>query len=127
MKIRPHHILCTRAFRGNGYSDSFVINTYKVIKKMKKRNKITLTDKADCICSHCPKRSNGKCGFNTIVNIDSNTRMILRLEKDTYSYEEIETKIEEFLTEELFNKICETCEWKQKSICNYEKIRERFC
>jgi uncharacterized protein len=42
MKIRAHHILCTRAFRGKGYSESFIQNMRDVIDRIKTEGSIEL-------------------------------------------------------------------------------------
>lgn len=56
MELRPHHLLCTRAFKGFGYSPEFVRNMYHVISDIKTSGKVTLVKGCDSICAKCPKR-----------------------------------------------------------------------
>ena len=44
IKIRPHHLLCMRAYIGNGYSEEFKIEMEKVIKELKVYNEFLKSD-----------------------------------------------------------------------------------
>ena len=57
LSLRPHHLLCTRAFKGNGYSPVFVENMQRVIDLLKNGCYITLVTGVDAICDPCPEES----------------------------------------------------------------------
>ena len=60
MEIRYHHLLCLPRFEGKGYSADFCKNMAN-IKKRYNNEKITLVERCDEICSHCPNNKGGKC------------------------------------------------------------------
>ena len=69
IKIRPHHLLCMRAYIGNGYSEEFKIEMEKVIKELKVYNeflksdnlnndikKVNIVFNTDSLCEKCPNK-----------------------------------------------------------------------
>ena len=60
MEIRYHHLLCLPRFEGKGYSNDFCKNMAN-IKKLYNSEKITLVEKCDEVCAHCPNNIGGKC------------------------------------------------------------------
>lgn len=110
IKLRPHHILCTKFFCGSGYSGEFVDNMGKVIAEMKSGADIMLTDKHDNICGSCPNRLL-LCADS--VNYD---RRVLELCKikygEIYSYSELERLAEEkIISCGTLKEVCGGCEW----------------
>jgi uncharacterized protein len=123
MKIRPHHLLCTRSFRGRGYSDVFIDNMRKVINQLRKNADVELYSGMDCICSACPENNRGICSSQgKITMLDRETVKYLKLDKQNYSYSGIEKIIAEQLSEDVYNTICGDCEWKKKGICTYADV-----
>ncbi len=47
------------------------------------------------------------------------------LEKETYSYEELQQHAKQYLTKEVFEASCRNCQWYKKGLCRYEDFR--FC
>lgn len=124
MKIRPHHLLCTRSFKGKGYSDIFINNMRDVIEQLQKNPPIEMQSGTDCICSACPENNKGTCrSEEKVTTLDRNTVKYLELKKQTYSYGDIEKIIKEKLNEDVYNKICSDCEWKKEGICIYADVR----
>ncbi|QEJ99036.1 DUF1284 domain-containing protein [Treponema phagedenis] len=125
--IRPHHILCTRAFRGKGYSDDFLHTMRNIIERIKKERIVTIIYGGDTICSACPQYSDGKCETEAKVqNIDKNVIHFLGIEQRRYSYDEIDKIIAQKFTKPVFESICAQCEWKQQNICTYEDVIRPF-
>jgi uncharacterized protein len=124
MKIRPHHILCTRAFRGKGYSACFIKNMQAVIKQIKTDSSIELLCGIDGICSVCPERTGSICrSEGKVQELDANTIKYLHLEKQNYPYSEIEKILDERFGEDVYNKICGKCEWKKTGVCTYADVK----
>ncbi|MFV0989326.1 DUF1284 domain-containing protein, partial [Wolbachia endosymbiont of Nasonia giraulti] len=61
IKFRPHHFMCTLAFRGYGYSQGFVENYRKIASEVVS-TQIEVVGNLDSICSACPNQTKqGKC------------------------------------------------------------------
>ena len=83
IKIRPHHLLCMRAYIGNGYSEEFKIEMEKVIKELKVYNeflksdnlnndikKVKIVFNTDSLCEKCPnKLCENKCASQEKVSL----------------------------------------------------------
>lgn len=76
-KLRGHHLICLHFFKGEGYSEHFIENTYNVLKNPK----MQVVDGADDICAKCPHLENGKCISNEYSDEDirAQDREALRL------------------------------------------------
>ena len=123
MFLRPHHLLCTRAFKGNGYSPAFIENMYRIIDCIKNSNAITLIAGVDRICSACPERCGTQCAAEAKVTaLDSATLFYFQLELRAYTYAELESVIESRLTEDIYNAVCGDCRWKQAGVCCYADV-----
>jgi len=55
-KLRPHHLLCMRLFKGEGYSEKFTSNMQSCINVLTKDSsqRFVLVGGYDDICLHCP-------------------------------------------------------------------------
>ncbi|AIW90142.1 MULTISPECIES: DUF1284 domain-containing protein [unclassified Treponema] len=122
--LRPHHLLCTRAFKGNGYSPAFVENMQRVIDRLKTGCDITLVTGVDAICALCPERIGNHCRSEAkVMGFDEAVLSQLGLERKTYTYTEIEKVLTARLTEPVYECICRGCEWKQTGICCYADVK----
>lgn len=122
--LRPHHLLCTRAFKGNGYSPAFVENMQRVINRLKTGCDITLVIGVDAICAPCPERIGNHCRSEAkVTGFDEAVLSQLGLERKTYTYTEIDRILESRLTEPVYECICRGCEWKQTGICCYADVK----
>lgn len=63
LKLRAHHLLCMRGFKGYGYSKDFVSNLRAIINHLTAHpvRQIEIIDECDAICAHCPHRKNDRC------------------------------------------------------------------
>lgn len=126
MNLRPHHLLCTQSYRGKGYSMEFIENMNYItnILRSDKPTNINLVFSTDDICTKCPlKISDGVCKDDYKVQvIDKKVIEYFELEEKIYDYKSIINKINEKITEDIFNDICSTCNWCDTSTC-----REDIC
>ena len=124
LNLRPHHLLCTRAFKGKGYSPAFVENMQRVINRLKTGCDITLITGVDDICTPCPERIGNHCRSEArVTGFDEAVLSQLGLERKTYAYTEIDRILESRLTEPVYEYICRGCEWKQTGICCYVDVK----
>lgn len=56
-KLRGHHLICLKFFRGEGYSEDFIKNIYAVIG----RKHIEIVEGPDEVCARCPYLKGNKC------------------------------------------------------------------
>ena len=124
LNLRPHHLLCTRAFKGKGYSPAFVENMQRVINRLKAGCDITLITGVDAICDLCPERIGNHCRSEAkVTGFDEAVLSQLGLERKNYAYAEVDRILESRLTEPVYECICRGCEWKQTGICCYADVR----
>lgn len=121
MTLRPHHLLCTFAYRGNGYSQAFVQNFDNELAKLQAKDaKITLQLGNDAICQACPqKASTTHCQTEShIRELDAAVLTTFGLETDVpYSYQELIEHLLAEMTPTKFKSCCQTCSWFQYGIC----------
>ncbi|MBE0467384.1 MAG: DUF1284 domain-containing protein [Candidatus Desulforudis sp.] len=61
VRLRGHHLICLRFYRGEGYSREFVENLEDVLRRAKEGEEIEVVEGADDICRACPTLRGGKC------------------------------------------------------------------
>ena len=124
INLRPHHLLCTRAFKGKGYSPVFIENMQRVINCLKAGCDISLGKGLDDICAPCPERIGNRCRSEAkVTGFDEAVLSQLGLERKTYMYTEIDHVLTARLTEFVYDCICQGCEWKQTGICCYADVK----
>jgi len=114
MKIRAHHLLCMRHFRGLGYSEAFVVNFKRVLQEI---DKPLLVTQADAICQACPHHQNG-CRKNgdfseaVVQQMDRKVLNALNLTENTVmSIRELNQLIDKTFDSTLFRELCGECAW----------------
>ncbi|MDY5846923.1 MAG: DUF1284 domain-containing protein [Bariatricus sp.] len=121
MELRPHHLLCTQAYSGKGYSDEFVRNMDELTEKLRKNEpvKIKITFSTDDLCACCPNKvGEGKCVTDEKVKrYDQKVVEYFHIEEKEYIYQEITEEIREKMTPEMLEDICEGCSWYPISAC----------
>lgn len=122
IRLRPHHILCIHAFRGMGYSDSFVLNMTRIKEEVMSGTPFKIVFSDDDICLECPNLLNSrKCkSEENVLRIDRNVISTLSLVEREYSYNEIRELVLS-LTEESHRFICSSCSWFRSGKC-FEQI-----
>jgi hypothetical protein len=126
LRIRGHHLLCILGFRGLGYSDAFVTQMGRIVRRVRRepRSRLVLLDSADSICAACPHLSAGGLCRNrkASARIRAKDRAILRrlgLKPGTSlcassAYERVRRKITPAL---LTGKLCVRCRWRGLGYC----------
>ncbi len=114
--IRPHHLMCIEFFVGKGYSDEFTANMHKVIKYLTTDPLLTVTAKADGICTKCPNMIDGAC--KTRDKVDRYDKAVLEsigaLDGDREKYTELRKKVrEKIIYSGKRESICGDCEWSE--------------
>jgi hypothetical protein len=114
--LRPHHLICIMNFRGEGYSDLFVIEMGKIVDSIK-RNRyqkiICLVPHCDDICKHCSKKCGERCeDEDQISKLDAISFKVLNLSySDSFCWTEIQRAVETHLSLEEFEDTCCECQW----------------
>ena len=125
IRLRPHHLLCTQGYSGKGYSDDFVLNMNRITEKLRSdRNaRVEIVFTTDSLCDDCPSKvSDGICkSDNKVLGFDKGVIKVLDLEESAYSYQELISKLDEYLSsgieDERLQAICGDCEWYADSAC----------
>lgn len=120
LKIRPHHILCMKAYIGKGYSEEFNINIKRVINELKDDSKeVEVVFGLDDICSKCPYNIEGKiCKSEEKVNtMDSKIREYFSINSGVYTYKNLKEIVYSRISENEFNDICGNCQWYHVTNC----------
>lgn len=126
LKIRAHHILCTKNFVGEGYSDDFSKNMTRIIKELDKNPKIRLLVDLDDICVPCPENLGHRCKNDELVkSYDRKVLEVLNLSQDEiYSWDDIK----KLACDIIFSKnrreeICGECQWN--NLCKEVEAKRR--
>ena len=115
--LRTHHIICMQSFIGKGYSKEFTENFSHILRYLKQNNNqkcIRLVSCCDDICKYCPNRTNNNQCKNElfIKHLDNSYKLICNFSYiKQYSLDEINTIINNNLTINKFNTICNKCQW----------------
>lgn len=121
LSIRPHHILCMKAYIGKGYSQKFNENMEKVINILKENvnQQVEVVFGLDDICSKCPSNmGNGLCkSQEKVENIDLKVSKYFAIKKGKYTYKELQNKVYSNINEDKFMDICKDCEWYYITNC----------
>ena len=127
IKLRGHHLLCLQGFQGYGYSEDFVKNMTLINEARKSEGcTITLTDKADDICSSCPNLTDRICENekqNEIIEkMDREVLSKLDLKKEYDAmklFNEVSLKFNSLKSVE---NICCGCKWSEECLF-YKKLK----
>ncbi len=112
--IRPHHVLCTGFFKGEGYSDEFTKNMAEKTAFLRNNNPtVIITDSYDIICRNCP-HINSDCGSKSKASgYDNEVVRICGLKYGTeISWNKFQKITEEkIIKADLLGEICKDCQW----------------
>lgn len=122
LTFRPHHFLCTVAFRGRGYSPSFVQNFQQICDVLADHpdTPIRVVSGADAICGACPHLTGGGgCdSHHTTSRLDANHRMVLGIQTgDVLTFRAGVDRLKQRMTLDAFHRACALCSWKQLGVC----------
>lgn len=121
IKFRPHHFLCSVAYKGMGYSAAFIRNYDKVVEEITKddETKIQVVYGLDTICSKCPHQKGHHCADEKVVQkLDQAHASILGLhDKEVLTFREAKNRLRENMSLDLFFEACKPCEWQKMGVC----------
>ncbi|GAA3654526.1 DUF1284 domain-containing protein [Asaccharospora irregularis] len=138
LEIRPHHILCMRAYQGKGYSEEFSKNMESIIKKIdvynknynksnnqnlfslrKRHKKVKIIFSLDSLCGKCPNNigSNLCSSQERVEQLDKKVSDYFNIKEGIYVYKELEDMVYKNMTEEIFDDICKNCAWYHITNC----------
>ena len=132
IKLRPHHLLCTQAYSGAGYSDEFVSNMDSIVEELRNNPdvKVEIVFSTDSVCNACPNKvSDAVCKSDEkVLRFDRGVINALDLNERIFSYQELIKRLDEYLLsgkeDERLIAICGDCEWYHVSNC-WEKIKAK--
>lgn len=115
MKLRPHHLLCTQFYKGNGYSDEFVKHMDYItdILRNKENTTVDVIFSTDDICIKCPHMLDvNLCRTNEKVTIlDSKIIKYFDIKEEIYNYKDITKFIIDSIDNDILVDICGDCNW----------------
>lgn len=127
VRLRHHHLLCTRNFGGRGYDYRFVANMEDVVADLRSPEGLLVRLEASCddICSRCPNAVRGLCKeHESVMEKDRSAALFLSLPEDgTFPAGPLLKRVEErMLALDDIRLVCGECEWAE--LCN-ERLRAR--
>lgn len=130
ISLRPHHLLCTQGYSGNGYNEDFVQNMTNITNSMRTdRNlKVNIVFSTDDICTYCSRKlGEGLCkDDNKVLVFDKGVIDFLGLSEKVYNYQDLIHIIHEKMTSEKMKEICGNCEWHQMSACEKNILSGKY-
>jgi len=121
LRLRHHHLLCTRTFGGRGYDQRFVANMEEVVSNLRCSDDLIVTVGMSCddICSQCPNAVRGLCKDHvSVLEKDRSAALFLDLpERGSFSAGPLLRGVEERLRGlDDIRLVCGECEWAE--LCN---------
>lgn len=122
--LRPHHVLCSLGFRGEGYSDAFVANMAHIVNGQLRAPKgrdvsVKITGTADSICAPCPRRVGLGCEVQADIDrLDAAHGAALGLAPgDTLTWGDCLTRVQARIVPDDLDRICAGCRWLPMGWC----------
>jgi len=121
VRLRHHHLLCTRTFGGRGYDYRFVANMEEVVSSLRSPQDLVVRLGASCddICSRCPNAVRGLCrDHGSVLEKDRSAALFLSLpDEGTFPAGPLMQMVEERLRAlDDIRLVCGECEWAE--LCN---------
>jgi len=121
VRLRHHHLLCTRTFSGKGYDRCFVANMEEVVSALRSPNDLLIRLSASCddICSSCPNKVRGQCqDQDSVLKKDRSVATFLGIPEKAVLLAGPLLKMAEERLRELddIRLVCGECEWAE--LCN---------
>ena len=115
IRLRPHHFICMRGFKSEGYSQEFVCRMGETISRLHDDPDqiIEVVTGNDDICRYCPRLGeDGLCDCDQKVSVyDDQVQKCFNIHEGRTPFREIQKSVDEHLTEEMLEKICADCQW----------------
>lgn len=127
IKLRPHHLLCTQAYEGKGYSDDFTKNMTLITNRLRSEKNIAvqIVFWTDDICAKCPNMAGENCCVSDekVQTFDTKVCAYFGIEEKIYIYQEITGQIHSKMTAEIMDDICGVCAWYAVSACKSKCVK----
>ncbi|MGL5766287.1 MAG: DUF1284 domain-containing protein [Sarcina sp.] len=120
MRLRPHHLLCTQAYEGKGYSKEFIKNMDENIKILRNSRgyKVKIQASLDELCVGCPHNNGQVCGTQEkVMNMDKKVLRYFDIKEGIYEYDFLIEKIQNKINKDIFKDICGECGWYAYGMC----------
>ncbi len=128
VRLRPHHILCTRIFTGSGYDKKFTETMRRVVDDCNVASRgISIVEGLDEICDACPHNDGFMCRKNPQLAAELDERVLSDLGLEYGGiYESISLfdKVEVAMRKGMFYEMCLRCEWFG-SLCHRALLNTR--
>lgn len=115
LRLRAHHGLCVRHFRGRGYSDAFVAHMTAVAARLAgdPAQPVKLLCAEDTLCAHCPHNQGGCDAGVKPERLDRRCLAACGLTAgEEIAWGDYQTALEQkVLHAGRFREICGDCEW----------------
>ena len=115
LRLRAHHGLCIRHFRGKGYSEAFVAHMTAVVAQLAgvPAQPVTLLCAEDTLCAHCPHNRGGCDAGLKPERLDRRCLAACGLrEGEELAWDKYQAMLEQkVLRAGRFREICGDCEW----------------
>jgi len=121
VRLRHHHLLCTRTFGGRGYDYRFVANMEEIVSILRYPDQLAIRLKVSCddICAQCPNAVQGLCkDHDSVVDKDRSAALYLSLpEEGSFPAGPLLRMVEDRLRAlDDIRLVCGECEWAE--LCN---------
>lgn len=121
IRLRPHHLMCTQAYSGKGYSANFVTHMDNVVAQLRENQtiEIQLVASTDDLCAHCPNMLGpDQCQENKWVkDRDQKVLDLFHLTEGPCLYHTVTEQIRREMTPERLQALCGDCSWYSVSAC----------
>jgi hypothetical protein len=124
IRLRPHRVLCSIGFEGEGYDDAFLANMSRVVDGQLRApggedQVVRITGEADAICAPCPQRRGSGCVKQAVIDrIDARHGEILGLAPgDVTTWGDCLERARERVAPEALDHLCEGCRWLPRGMC----------
>ena len=132
LRLRAHHLLCTRLYEGKGYSEDFVLNMNRVVRELDDPGQeVQLLASPDDVCIACPNL--GSAGSRCTLDNDNASGMDMKVcdalecrAGEIYTSRELLERLKNKMTPELFETVCGECSWHKKGVCTYEDMIKKL-
>lgn len=119
-QLRPHHLLCTLAFKGKGYTSDFVKNYQQYVDQLNQdpSTLLQIQSHTDVICSACPHQRGLLCESEEKVQAldQRHAQMLNLIPGEILSWQAAKARLAERAPNNL-DTLCHDCEWLSMGIC----------
>lgn len=124
VRLRPHHVLCSVGFEGEGYNDAFLANMALIVNGQMRQPdgpqmRVIITGVADSICAPCPRRVGLGCEAQSVID-DLDRRHAAALDiapGQILTWGECMTRVRTRVEPDDLDTLCEGCKWLPKGMC----------